>query len=287
MKANRPLHSLMYAGALTLCASAAHAADWSVTSLSYRYGTHFAEPFNNNHIAKNILNLSHTSGYKYGSNYFSADLLMSDDKDPASAGSKDGAQDVYLIYRHTLDATKVTGRPFNLGPVRAIGLTAGFDYQSKNDAGYNSKKRMLVLGPTVSIDVPGFLAISVLALWESNAPYSSFTRVATPRYHYDVHPAVVATWGIPIGSLPLSFEGFANFIASKGTNEFGRGTAPETNIDIKLMYDLSAITGSAKNALRVGFEYQYWRNKFGNDASGPAGKGAFARTPQIRLEYQF
>jgi hypothetical protein len=32
----------------------------------------------------------------------------------------------------------------------------------------------------------------------------------------------------------------------------------------------------------TGFEYQYWKNKFGNDHNGPAGSGAFARTPMIR-----
>ncbi|MBL8352005.1 MAG: outer envelope protein, partial [Burkholderiaceae bacterium] len=63
---------------MTLCAAATlaaatpavHAADWSDTYLGYRYGTKFAEPFNPNDIAKNIFNLNHASGYKYGSNFF-------------------------------------------------------------------------------------------------------------------------------------------------------------------------------------------------------------------------
>jgi hypothetical protein len=29
---------------------------------------------------------------------------------------------------------------------------------------------MVVLGPTLEMDVPGFLNISLLQLWESNAP---------------------------------------------------------------------------------------------------------------------
>ena len=49
------------------------------------------------------------------------------------------------------------GRDFKAGPIRGWGLTAGFDWNTKNDAGYNSRKRMWVLGPTVSFDVPGFL----------------------------------------------------------------------------------------------------------------------------------
>ncbi len=269
--------------------SAAHAADWSDTYIGYRYGTSFGEPFNNQDIAKNIFNLGHVSGYKYGTNFLNVDMLLSDSKDPASPGSSSGAQEIYVVYRHTLDLGKITGHPesFKFGPIRGVGLTAGFDANTKDDAGYNSKKRMLVAGPTVMLDVPGFLNVSILQLWESNAPYNKFSHTATDRYDYDPHPMLNLAWGIPIGSLPLSFEGYANFIASKGKNEFGGGTKPETNIDMQVMYDASSLLGASKNTAKIGLEYQYWRNKFGNDHTGAAGSGAFAKTPMIRAEYHF
>ena len=82
------------------------------------------------------------------------------------------------------------------------------------------------------------------------------------------------TWGIPftIGSLPLSFEDYALQIASKGQDEFGGNTAPETN------HDASGLVGASKNSVKAGFEYQYWnwRNKFGNDHTGVAESGSFA-----------
>jgi nucleoside-specific outer membrane channel protein Tsx len=283
---------IKYAGmfaALAASGLSAQAATWSDTSIGYRYGSDYAEPFNPNAISKNIINLNHVSGYKYGSNFFNADLLVSDDKDPSSAGSSNGAQEVYVVYRHTLDLEKVSGTAFKYGVVRGAGLTAGFDFNTKTDAGYNSKKRLLVAGPTLMLDVPGFLNVSLLALWESNAPYSTFSGVSTPRYSYDVHPMLGLAWGIPfnVGTLPLSFEGFANFIAAKGKNEFGGDTAAETNIDMQVMYDLGSVIGAGKNTVKLGLEYQYWKNKFGNDSGGPAGKGAYARTPMIRLEYHF
>ncbi|MBJ7309479.1 outer envelope protein [Rugamonas sp. CCM 8940] len=280
---------LKHAIALTIfaaCAGAAHAADWSDTSISYRYGSKFAEPFNNQDISKNIVNLSSSSGYKYGKNFLSADLLMSDDSDPSSAGASSGAHEAYVLYRHTLDLGKVLGRSFAAGPLRGLGATAGFDYNTKTDAGYNSKKRMVVAGPTLMLDVPGFLDVSLFALWESNAPYSTFSQTATPRYSYKVHPMLTAAWGIPFNvGIPLSFEGFANFIGSKGKNEFGVDTAAETNIDMQIMYDLSAAVGAGKNTFKLGLEYQYWKNKFGN--SDHANPGATAKTPMIRAEYHF
>jgi hypothetical protein len=185
-----------------------------------------------------------------------------------------------------LDLEKVVGSPFKFGPVRGMGLTAGFDANAKTDAGYNSKKRMLVVGPTLFVDVPGFLNVSLLGLWESNAPYNTFSKTSTPRYSYDPHLMLGAAWGIPLGSSGFSFEGFANFIASKGKNEFGGSTAAETNIDAQVMYDLGSLMG-AKGRAKVGLEYQYWKNKFGNSSSGAAGSGAFAKTPMIRFEYHF
>jgi nucleoside-specific outer membrane channel protein Tsx len=271
--------ALFAAGSAT--SATTQAADWSDTYIGYRYGTTFAEPFLGNDISKNIFNLGHVSGYKYGTNFFNADILLSDSDDPASVGSSEGAHEVYIVYRHTLELGKTSGKSFKFGPVKDVGLTAGFDYNNKNDAGYNSKKHMLVAGPTLMMDVPGFLNVSLLALWESNAPNN------LSRYSYDTHPMMTLAWGIPISTLPLSFEGFANFIASKGRDEFGNKTKAETNIDMALMLDVGAVTGGPKNTFKVGLEYQYWKNKFGVDSKGPAGSGAFAKTPMIRAEYHF
>ncbi len=283
----RHRHAALLLAACVALPATATAADFSDTALGYRTGSKYREPFNDADIGKNIFNLAHVSGYKYGTNFFNVDYLVSDSKDPAGAGSGNGAYEVYILYRHTLDLEKVTGTSFKAGPLRGLGLTGGFDVNAKTDAGYNSKKRMVVLGPTLFVDVPGFLNVSLLALWESNAPYDTFTKTSTPRYSYKTHPMLTAAWGIPLGKdSGFSFEGFANFIASKGRNEFGAQTAAETNIDAQIMYDLGGVLG-APGKFKLGVEYQYWKNKFGNDHNGPAGSGAFAKTPMIRAEYHF
>src|SRR5258708_2543842 len=172
---------------------------------------------------------------------------------------------------------------YKFGPMRGLGATAGFDWNAKTDAGYNSKKRMLVLGPTAMFDVPGFLNLSLVALWESNALCNTFSNTCTPRYRYKTHPMLTAAWGIPLGASGFSFEGFMNFIAAKGKDEFGGQTKAETNFDGQIMYDVGRLMGS-KGMFKVGFEDQYWKNKFGNDASSPAGSVAFGKTPMLRAE---
>jgi nucleoside-specific outer membrane channel protein Tsx len=274
------------AGLLSLGVQSATAADWSDTYAGWRYGTKFAEPFNDQDIKKNIFNLNHVSGDAYGTNFFNVDLLLSDDKDPSAPGASTGAQEVYIVYRRTLDFAKISGSSLDYGFMRSAGLTLGADANAKTDAGYNSKKRMLVLGPTLMAKVPGFLNISVLALWESNAPHNDFTGQTVPRYQYKTHPSLALSWGIPLGAA-FSFEGYGDFIASKGKDEFGNETAPETHIDMQIMYNITSLYDAKKKTFKVGFEYEYWKNKFGNDHNGPAGKGAFAKTPMIRAEYHF
>jgi len=273
---------------LALAAQGALAAEWSDTSIGYRYGQKFAEPYGPNDISKSIFSLTHASGYKYGTNFFNADMLLADDKDPSAPGAHSGSQETYVLYRNTLDIGKISGSPIAFGPVRGVGLTLGFDWNTKSDAGYNSKKRMLVAGPTLMFDVPGFFNTSLLLLNESNAPYNGYSHVSTPRYTYKTHAMLSNAWSIPFNAgIPLSFEGYANFISSKGKDEFGGDTKPETHFDMQIMYDMSAAVGAGKNTFKVGVEYEYWKNKFGNNDGGPAGPGATAKTPMVRAEYHF
>ncbi len=283
------LKSVLAVAALALVSStSASAAEWSDTSISYRVGTKFAEPFNPVDIRKNIFALTHASGYKYGSNFFNVDLLQSDSNDPGSLNQHSGAQEVYAVYRNTLDIGKVRGVDMGMGPVSGFGITGGFDWNSKNDVGYNSRKRMLVLGPTLMWKVPGFLNTSLLVLHESNAPSGAFAPISNVagRYTYKIHPMLTASWGIPVCER-VKFEGYANLIAPKGRDEVGNQTGTETNIDMQLMADVGDYVGAGKNTFRIGVEYQYWNNKFGNTSATTGGKGQRASTPMLRAEYHF
>ena len=80
-----------------------------------------------------------------------------------------------------------------------------------------------------------------------------------------------------------AFEGYANFIAEKGLDETGNPTGAETNIDMQLMYDAGAHFGQTKNRFRVGVEYQFWNNKFGNTRATTGGRGQRASTPMIAM----
>ncbi|MFT3777366.1 MAG: outer envelope protein [Ottowia sp.] len=261
--------------ALATLAPAAHALDWSDTSVGFRYGTRFAEPYIGDHIAKRAVNLTHANGYKWGSNFLNIDLMASDAKDSH-------AKEAYVVYRHTLDFGKVTGHDLSFGPVRGVGLTAGLDWNTKNDPGYGSRQRRWLLGPTVMMDVPGFLNLSVLAAWDSNRPAAG--SPCNCRYKYDPQWVFNANWGLPLGGTGLSFEGYVNYYSRKGVDEYGTTTVPQLDVDVALMYDVGAAMGWGKKSLRVGVGYQYWRNKFGQPSSVP---GSLARTPMLKVDMHF
>ena len=275
-----------------MVSTSTHAADWSDTALSWRYGQRFREPFNPNDIKKHIFALTHASGYKYGSNYFNVDLLQSDRNDPASLTQDEGAQEAYVVYRHTLDIGALRGAPLAYGAVKGVGLVLGFDWNTKNDIGYNSRKRMLVAGPALMWNVPGFLSTGLLLVHESNAPSGAFPPISGVRGRttYDIHPMFSASWGIPIPedwAPGWAFEGYLNFIGAKGRDEVGNGTGAETNLDMQLMYDVGPHFGQPKKRFRIGLEYQFWNNKFGNTAATTGNRGQRASTPMVRAEYHF
>lgn len=264
---------------LALAANASLAFEWTDTWAGVRYGTQFREPGNANDIAKTILQVQHTNGYRLGTNYLSLELLQSDDKDPRAGGSS-GAREWIGNYRHTLSFGKLTGRSFAAGPIRDVGLLAGFDLTSKNDA-VGSNARRFIVGPTIAFQVPGYLNAGLVLRTERNR-----NDIVGRDFSYDSTWAVLTNWGIPLAGGALFFRGFANYIGPKGDNVFGVPTKAELLIETALLADVGRYVWR-KDTLYAGAGFQYWRNKFGFDASRDPSGGSVARVPQILVEARF
>src|SRR5574337_1195813 len=157
----RRLAACAVAGALVLSIPASQAATWSDTFLGYRYGQDFREPNNHYEIEKNILQFGYVGGDAVGQNFANLDVLQSSDKDPASGGDT-GATEFYLTYRHQFYLGKTLDRDLSFGPVKEVAFTAGFALNTKNPK-FAPRKRLLVAGPTLKCDVPGYLDVGLLA----------------------------------------------------------------------------------------------------------------------------
>lgn len=264
---------------------ATHAATWSDTSLGYRYGTQFTEPSNPDKVTKHVLQVTHASGYSFGQNFLNLDLLQSNDKDRAN-GSSNGATEAYLTYRHQLHLGKLMDKPLSFGPVKEVGLTAGLDLNTKNTT-FAPRKQMLVIGPTLKFDVPGFFDLSLLYAYERN--HCGLPPCGLPGNHnnlsFDPYLILSAAWGIPFeaGSLPMKFQGFLNHSTAKGQDYFNVKTKAETLARTSLMLDVGRMAWDQPNTLWVGVGYEYWRNKFGNHGK----PGVNTDAPTLQLEWHF
>lgn len=259
---------------VALAAVPASAADWSDTSLGYRTGSNFQEPANPESMSKSIFNLTHASGYSLGSNFFSVDMLTSSTVDPSNnAGSsaafpKQGAHEVYVSYKHSLNLGKVFGTKIEFGPVRGVDFTFGFDYAAKNTT-FAPAVYKLLAGPQFSFKVPGFLNVGLLFYKEKNhnafGGFSS-SKGGTTDVSFDATYQIAAAWGIPVAMGPVntSVKGFATYTGAKGKDGSAVETKPETLARIFWMADVSGLVGCKKGTWQIGPGFEYWDNKFGD-----------------------
>jgi nucleoside-specific outer membrane channel protein Tsx len=279
MKSTSAVASTLAALALPLSA-----ADWSDTCLGYRHSTQFREPGIDGTVEKKILQLNHASGWAYGGNFFDVDMLTSSENDPSLNGNT-GASEVYVVYRGSLSLGKIAKKDMSFGPVRDLSITAGFDFNAKNNA-FAAKKRFLVLGPTFNLDMPaGFFDIGVWACHEQN-----YNGIVGKSVDYKATWMISASWGIPFETGPVAakFEGYLNYVAPKGKDGFGVETTAETLSNVALLVDLGS-PFNVKGKLFAGVGFEYWNHKFGlANSDGPApGTNKRVTAPMLMVQFHF
>lgn len=272
---------VLAAGTLALATAGAHAMDWSDTFVGFRYGEHFTEPGVSKKVQKEIYQLSHASGYSLGQHFFNLDIVKSDSNDPKK-DSDSGALEGYLVYRHQLYLSKVFDRSFAFGPVKEVALSGGVEMNYKN-TDFSTRKRQLLVGPTLKFDVPGYLDLSLFYSMEWN--HCGLTVCQTENIEYDPYYVVHLAWGLPfqVGEVPFKFHGFASYKTEKGKDYFRKDTGEESLIRTALMVDVGKLTFGEKNKLWVGPGYEYWRHKYG--AIKKPGVNTYA--PTLHVEWHF
>jgi nucleoside-specific outer membrane channel protein Tsx len=270
--------------ALTVGAGQAHAFDFSDTSVSLTYGPTYKEPGlpqnTTNHgtdIGKFTLTFTHFDVYKYGTNFINIDTLISNGHDPASPGNDGdpGAVEVYGIYRGNLSGNAVFDtKMFSFGPVKDVRFEFGGDMNTKNTT-FAPEKKLLILGPNIAFDVPGFLNVGLHFAheWNNNGIVGKAVSFS-PTFEMEI------VWMQPLAftGLPLRFDGFFNVVAPKGKDGFGNQTATEILTQPRLVLDFGQLVMNKPNFLDVYVGFQYWYNKFGNDHNLPGNSGSVAET---------
>ena len=261
---------------LALAASAAPAAalEWSDNSFRVQYGPTYHETATFKagtttpaDIAKTTLNFTHASGDKLGGTFLSVDMYMSDKNDPAAGQANQGATEVFAVLRRGFSLNALTdSKTFTFTGVRDLNADLGLDIGTKNNA-FASHIVRPFLGAQVAFNVPGFLNVGAYVTKEWNNNGFSHDQGASPTgggVEFNTTGAILTAWGIPLGSLPLQFAGFANVILPKGKDGFGNQTTTEIIAQPKIVWDV-ARTFSSRRGYELGVGYQFWMNKYGNN----------------------
>lgn len=277
--------------------SAGHAwaeGNFSDTNIGVRNSAFVANPGGNpgdekgsRNVNKVIFNLGHFDTWEYGSNFFNADVLLSNPNE-AAYHSSGGSTEFYGVYRAQLSPDKIFGLNTKIGPFDAINFEIGGDLETENTQ-FAPNKKLFVVGPNFHVTVPvGFLNIGVHLSKEWNHNGFCANGCAQPGGPVSFHPTpefeIVWLYPLTFTGLPLDFRGFMNIVLPKGKDGFGADTYTEVLTRPQLQLDLGKMLFNKPHKPDVYLAVEIWNNKFG---SGPKVAGTQQIAPTIGMEVHF
>lgn len=236
---NRPVRGawrLWFALGLACCAAApgmahAGAASFSTTNVQYLYGTQYELGDD----TRSIISLEHANAWRYGDNFFFVDITNAD-----RSGDQTG-NGHYAELSPRLSLGKISGKDLSFGPIKDVLLSFNAEIPA------SPASRRYLWGMAVDFQVPKFTFVKL----------NWYVRNGTEP-GLDTGQQVTLAWNLPfrIASLPMLFEGFADYAFGEDPKEDNLITAPRLLVDAGGLFE-------KPGCLYLGVEYQIWRNKFG------------------------
>jgi len=266
--------------ALTAALSApmASAEIWSNTEVQLQAGGEFETQGGFGKSTGTITTFQHAGGWEYGDNFFFVDHSQYSGKN-----STPDSAEFYGEWYSNFSLGAMTGSDLSFGPVKDIGLVAGFNYAPEVDSSW------VLPGMRLALDLPGFAfaQFDITAFVHASGADSSLAGDFGAPFSIideDTSFMVDFAWALPfkLGSTSWSFEGHAEYIDGRTqVNNFGT-TELESWILIQpqIRLDVGELIGTPSNRLFAGIEYQYWKNKLG-------AKGVDDNTVQFLAVWRF
>lgn len=257
-------------------APSALAADWSTTELHYQYGN-LQKAYQGGGSAADtngtsVLTFQHTSGWKYGDNFFFVDHSSYGKTDVDSQNSTPPEDELYAEYYANFSLKKITGHNFNLGFIDDIGVVAGFNFVPEIDTIYYLPGFRLVF------DIPGFnfANLDITARIQDNT--TSFSVKEKDTYMLDF------SWAYPfaIANTRWSVEGHVEYTHAAEQSINGISIDDRESwllAQAQVRLDIGHFWGNP-DQLFLGMEYQYWRNKLGDPDTDES-------VPQLLIAWRF
>lgn len=242
-----------------LASHVSHAESWSVTEAHLQKGDLAQTATNGGDRDTTILTLQHAGGWAYGDNFFFVDYLTYDEED---LGTTNGSE-LYAEWYSNFSIGKITDQAIKFGPVKDIGIVAGFNFAPEVDSWW------FLPGLRFELDLPGF-GFANLDI-TSYINHSSADDNATHFVIKDEGNSYMVdfSWAYPfkMGSTSWSLEGHVEYIDGRSqVNTFGEAELESWVLaQPQLRFDLGETLFNTPEKLYIGIEYQYWKNKIGED----------------------
>ena len=207
-----------------------------------------------------IITFQHAGGWEYGDNFFFIDYSRHSVNEDTNFPVEDSSE-FYGEWYSNFSLSAITGNNVAFGPVKDIGLLAGFNFAPEVDS-------MWVLpGVKFSLDLPGFAFAQVSVTGFIHQGGGSETSPVFTVVDEDSSFMIDFSWSYPfkVGSSSWNIEGHLEYIDGRSQiNSFGT-TELESWVlfQPQIRLDLGEVLGNKAGRLFVGIEYQYWKNKLG------------------------
>lgn len=248
------LTACLVAGAVALSAIA-HADEsplqWHNESLTLLAGKHYKVNPHRQYTAT----FEHASGWSWGDVFFFLDSIHYKNEKDANLGKST----YYGEFTPRFSLGKITGKDFSFGIVQDVLLATTYEFGENRQHNY-------LIGPGVDLAIPGF------DYFQLNLYYRKSDSNKVPAGAIQVTPVWAVT--IPVGNSDILIDGYIDWVVNNKTAK--RSSAYHQNdyhanlhINPQVKYDLGKALGYEAKHLYVGFEYDYWKNKYGiKDSKG-------------------
>ena len=261
MKVNKLFKSAALAAVTTtLMSTSASAEIWGNTEVQLQALGELERVGTGGTADTTIITFQHAGGWEYGDNFFFVDHSQYSGKN----GYNDSAE-MYGEWYSNFSLGAITGSEIKFGPVKDIGVIAGFNWAPEVDSWW------FLPGVRFDLDLPGFAFAHLDITAYQHQSGGSADSAAFTVIDEDNSYMIDFNWAYPfkIGSTSWSLEGHIEYIDGRDqVTNFGSGEL-ESHIlaQPQLRFDLGEAMGNEAGNLFVGIEYQYWKNKLGEDGT--------------------
>ncbi len=253
MTTKKTLNTLLLASSLFSAAS--YAENWSATEVQLQMGGDLEVVNTGETSEATIITFQHAGGWEYGDNFFFVDSTRWND------GPLNDTSELYGEWYSNFSLGAITGNEIKFGPVKDVGLIAGFNFGAEVDSTW------VLPGVRLSLDLPGFAFANLditayIHQGGGRADSTSFTVLDE-----DTSFMVDFSWAYPfkVGNSNWSIEGHLEYI--NGRTQVNNFTTTELESWVlfqpQVRLDAGELMGMGANKMFVGIEYQYWKNKLG------------------------